>query len=249
MKRRVLSFVLTLALCLNLCPVWVLAAGEETGGGVCPHHQEHTAECGYTAPSPERECTHSHDDGCYATETSCTHQHTAECVPEPEDASGSGESVSCAHECTEDSGCVTRTLSCQHEHDGACGYAPEDPGAPCAFICRVCPIEDLIGELPDSVSERNSDQVQAQIEEIYALYDELTEDERQLVDLSPCVSLWEQADMLNDAAQNDKYDYILSANETFNSPHVVSGLTIINTKEFTLFGTGSVLYRSPKTAI
>lgn len=239
MKRRVLSFVLTLALCLNLCPVWVLAAGEETGGGVCPHHQEHTAECGYTAPSPERECTHSHDDGCYATETSCTHQHTAECVPEPEDASGSGESVSCAHECTEDSGCVTRTLSCQHEHDGACGYAPEDPGAPCAFICRVCPIEDLIGELPDSVSERNSDQVQAQIEEIYALYDELTEDERQLVDLSPCVSLWEQADMLNDAAQNDKYDYILSANETFNSPHVVSGLTIINTKEFTLFGTGS----------
>ena len=239
MKRRVLSFVLTLALCLNLCPVWVLAAGEETGGGVCPHHQEHTAECGYTAPSPERECTHSHDDGCYATETSCTHQHTAECVPEPEDASGSGESVSCAHECTEDSGCVTRTLSCQHEHDGACGYAPEDPGAPCAFICRVCPIEDLIGELPDSVSERNSAQVQAQIEEIYALYDELTEDERQLVDLSPCVSLWEQADMLNDAAQNDKYDYILSANETFNSPHVVSGLTIINTKEFTLFGTGS----------
>ncbi|USF27523.1 hypothetical protein N510_002475 [Firmicutes bacterium ASF500] len=238
MKRRVLSFVLTLALCLNLCPVWVLAAGEETGGGICPHHQEHTAECGYAAPSPEQECTHSHDDGCYVTETSCTHQHTAECAPEPEDASSSGEPVSCAHECTEDSGCVTRTLSCQHEHDGACGYAPEDPGAPCAFICRVCPIEDLIGELPDSVSERNSDQVQAQIEEIYALYDELTDDERQLVDLSPCASLWEQADKLGAVAEDGK-TYILSANETFDSPYVISKPTIIDTKEFTLFGTGS----------
>ena len=238
MKRRVLSFVLTLALCLNLCPVWVLAAGEETDGGVCPHHQEHTAECGYAAPSPERECTHSHDDGCYVTETSCTHQHTAECAPEPEDASSSGGPVSCAHECTEDSGCVTRTLFCQHEHDGACGYVPEDPGAPCTFACRVCPIEDLIGELPDSVSERNSDQVQAQIEEIYALYDELSDDERQQVDLSPCASLLEQADKLGAVAEDGK-TYILSENETFDSPYVISKPTIIDTKEFTLFGTGS----------
>lgn len=33
MKRRVLSLMVTLALCLNLCPVWVLAAGEDDPGG------------------------------------------------------------------------------------------------------------------------------------------------------------------------------------------------------------------------
>ena len=196
MKRRVLSLVITLALCLNLCPVWVLAA--EGDSGLCPHHPAHTDECGYLPPVLGQECTHNHDDNCSSAEAGCL-----------------------------------------HKHDAVCGYVLESPGAPCGFVCRICPIEDLIGELPHSVSVHNTERVRAQIEEIYALYDELTEDERQLVDLSPCVSLWEQADMLNDAAQNDKYNYILSENETFTSPHVVSGLTIINTKEFTLFGTGS----------
>ena len=161
MKRRVLSLVITLALCLNLCPVWVLAA--EGDSGLCPHHPAHTDECGYLPPVLGQECTHNHDDNCSSAEAGCL-----------------------------------------HKHDAVCGYVLESPGAPCGFVCRICPIEDLIGELPHSVSVHNSERVRAQIEEIYALYDELTEDERQLVDLSPCVSLWEQADILNDAAQNDK---------------------------------------------
>ena len=65
MKRRVLSLMITLALCLNLCPVWVLAAGE---GGPCPHHPAHTDECGYVPPTLEQECIHNHDDSCYTTE-------------------------------------------------------------------------------------------------------------------------------------------------------------------------------------
>ena len=62
MKRRVLSFILTLALCLNLCPVWAWAADAGRDGGLCPHHLAHTDACGYVPPSLEGECTHSHGE-------------------------------------------------------------------------------------------------------------------------------------------------------------------------------------------
>ena len=79
MKRRVLSLMIALALCLNLCPMWAFAADEGTDSGLCPHHPAHTAE--------------------------------------------------------------------------ECGY---DPDASCAFVCQICPVEDLIGKLPGSVSEDDS---------------------------------------------------------------------------------------------
>ena len=132
MKRRVLSSILTLALCLNLCPVWVLAA-EETGGGLCPHHLVHTDDCGYAVPVLEQECTHDHDDSCYTAETACIHEHTAECYPDSDDALEAAEPDLCAHVCTEDGGCVTQALYCPHEHDDICGYVPGNPGAPCGF--------------------------------------------------------------------------------------------------------------------
>ena len=62
MKRRVLSFILILALCLNLCPVWVLAADAGTDNGLCPHHLAHTDECGYVSPTVEQGCAHTHDE-------------------------------------------------------------------------------------------------------------------------------------------------------------------------------------------
>ena len=169
MKRRVLSLTITLALCLNLCPVWVLAADEETDSGPCPHHAIHTEACGYVSPASEQECTHQHDDGCYTKETNCIHEHTAECYEASADASEPGEPVLCTHICTEDGGCITQTLSCPHTHDGACGYVPGNPGVPCGFVCQICPIEDLIGGLPSSISEDNREQVQDRLSEIYAL--------------------------------------------------------------------------------
>ena len=113
MKRRVLSCVIALALCLNLCPTWALATEGGTSGGLCPHHPAHTDEC---------------------------------------------------------------------------GYALEEPGAPCTFICRICPVDGLIDKLPSNVSASNSEQVQAQLSEIYALYDGLTADEQRQMDLSRCAA-------------------------------------------------------------
>ena len=80
MKRRVLSLITTLALCLNLCPMWVLAAGGDDG--LCPHHPAHTDVCGYVLPASEQACTHVHDESCYRSEVSCVHEHTDGCYPE-----------------------------------------------------------------------------------------------------------------------------------------------------------------------
>ena len=242
MKRRVLSSILTLALCLNLCPVWVLAA-EETGGGLCPHHPAHTDDCGYAAPVLEQECTHDHDDSCYTAETACIHEHTAECYPDSDDALEAAEPDLCAHVCTEEGGCVTQALSCPHEHDDICGYVPGNPGVPCGFACRICPIEDLIDKLPRSVSERDIQQIQAQISEIYDLYEGLTAEEQRQVDLSSCVSLLDQIDELGSVVLGDdeitEQIFRLTADRTFASPYEVSRPFIIDTSGYTLTGTGS----------
>ncbi|MDE6994814.1 MAG: Ig-like domain-containing protein, partial [Lachnospiraceae bacterium] len=241
MKRRVLSLIIALALCLNLFPAGAFTAGVGAGDGLCPHHPAHTDECGYASPVLERECSHSHSDDCYTEETSCIHEHTAECYPEPDDASGADEPALCTHICTQEEGCVTQSLSCLHEHDDACGYAEGNPGAPCTFVCAICPIEDLISELPGSVSAHNMEQVQAQIQEIYALYDELSGDEQQQVDLSSCAALLDQIDGLGSAVWSDdsaspskKVEF--SKDQSSDEPFLVNVPLTIITNGHTLTG-------------
>ena len=79
MKRRAISFITVLALCLSLCPVQAQAAGWEPDAGLCPHHQAHTEECGYAPPVPGRGCAHEHDGNCLAADGSCAHRHDASC--------------------------------------------------------------------------------------------------------------------------------------------------------------------------
>ena len=248
MKRRVSSFIIALALCLNLFPVWVFAADTGAGGGLCPHHPEHTDACGYAAPVSEQECAHAHDDSCYTAQTSCVHQHTAQCDPDldPDGAAGADGPALCAHVCTQDSGCVVLTPACPHEHDDACGYVPAAPGAPCGFDCRICPIEDLIGRLPRSVSASDKDQVRAQLDQIYALYGELSADEQRQVDLSPCAALLDQLDDMSSEVLDDSLPdmstidkIILDADKSRTSPYLVEKPTMIDTKGHTLTGTNS----------
>lgn len=234
MKRRVLSSIIALALCLNLFPVGAFAADGGTDDGLCPHHPAHTDACGYAPPVLEQKCTHIHDDGCYTEELNCLHEHTAECYQDSGD-------ISCAHVCTQDSGCITRTLSCLHEHDDTCGYAAGKPGAPCMFACSICPIEDLISKLPSRLSAGNAEQVQAQIDEIYILYDALTDEEQQQVDLSPCVALLNQMDgmgsaILADGTTSNIKKYTLPGDRSENEPYVVEFPLIITTKGYTMTG-------------
>lgn len=55
MRKRALSVTLVLALCLSLLPAPALAA-ETENGGTCPHHMEHTQDCGYAEPAAEVPC-------------------------------------------------------------------------------------------------------------------------------------------------------------------------------------------------
>ena len=93
---------------------------------------------------------------------------------------------------------------CKHhqEHDDACGYLTESEdseGSVCTYACRICPIEELIAVLPDAadITEDNAEEVRAQLEEILALYRELTEDEQGQIDLSRCYVLQEALDETN----------------------------------------------------
>ena len=198
--KRFFSILTALALCLNLCPTWAFAA--EPDPALCPHHWEHTGECGYVAPTEGQPCGHQHTDECYAEETHCVHVHDETCYSDGQ-LPGEGEEKTadaCTHECTADTGCVTRTLDCHHSHDSECGYVPADPGQPCGFVCRLCPIEDLIAALPDEVTADNAEEVRAWLDEILALFGALTGDEQELVDITPCLTLQEQLDAASAAS-------------------------------------------------
>ena len=148
MRRKILSIVLTLSMVLTTVPTAALAE-EPEGTGLCPHHTEHTEECGYAGPVEGTPCAHEHTEECYIAVTNCVHVHDESCYSDVEDlettepkeseggeeqvleaAKNALEPVACAHVCTAESGCVARTLDCAHEHDGSCGYVEAANGAP-----------------------------------------------------------------------------------------------------------------------
>ncbi|MDE7219551.1 MAG: hypothetical protein K2O45_08030, partial [Oscillospiraceae bacterium] len=96
------------------------------------------------------------------------------------------------------------TSICKHhrEHDESCGYQPASEngeGSPCTYECRICPIEELIAALPDvgSITDENAEDVRAQLEQILALFAELTGEEQEQLDLSRCYALQEALDAAN----------------------------------------------------
>ena len=64
-------------------PVNVLAveSSDQNVGGLCEHHTEHNADCGYTEGIEGTPCNHEHTEDCYTLVTSCVHKHTADCYP------------------------------------------------------------------------------------------------------------------------------------------------------------------------
>ncbi|HBA48085.1 MAG TPA: hypothetical protein DCZ91_09880, partial [Lachnospiraceae bacterium] len=90
---------------------------------------------------------------------------------------------------------------CAHhqEHTEDCGYKPaagDGEGSPCEFECHICRMEKLLLALPEEVSEDNADEVRTQLEEILALYTELTEEEQEQADISRCLELQAALDIL-----------------------------------------------------
>ena len=148
LKKRIAALLMAGAMVCSTLPANVLAveSSVQNVGGLCQHHTEHNADCGYTEGIEGTPCNHEHTEDCYTLVTSCVHKHTADCYPaesvsdntaSPSDAENQ-EPVNCTHECREDTGCIKKELDCKHEHDEACGYSPATEGTPCTYECEAC---------------------------------------------------------------------------------------------------------------
>ena len=134
--KRLLSLLTAAALVLSLVPAEALA----TETGLCEHHIQHDANCGYSEAVPESPCTHVHTQECYSSATQCVHAHTEQCYSDGVlPAEGEEKTAdACAHVCSAEGGCITTALDCNHQHDETCGYAPATAGTPCGFVCEIC---------------------------------------------------------------------------------------------------------------
>ena len=136
--RRLLSLALSMAMVLSVLPMPSIAA---EGDGLCEHHREHTAGCGYVAAVEGHDCGHVCGEECYTVTTDCQHVHDESCYSDGVlPAEGEEKAAdACAHTaCTEESGCVTKAHTCTHKHDGSCGYVEAVAGSPCTYQCEQC---------------------------------------------------------------------------------------------------------------
>ena len=127
--KRWLALLMSVCLIGTMIPISVRAENGSTETGLCEYHTEHTAECGYVAPTEGHECEHVHDDSCgYQEASECNHVHTEECGED-------GENCTHVHddECSYAEGHV-----CEHVHDDECGYVESSEGSPCTFVCDIC---------------------------------------------------------------------------------------------------------------
>ena len=221
LKKRILSLLLCGAMLFSLGPQSVLAEENGQAGGVtadtrglCEHHPEHNADCGYTEGTAGTPCGHEHTADCYEEVTNCVHEHDEDCYPEESvsgnEAAPSGpqkrEPTECTHACSEESGCITKELNCQHEHNSECGYSPTAEGTPCGYVCELCGGEDsekpagpsnaeavtvasvqaMIDALPDAeeISADNAEEVEALLEAIDEAKAQLSDEETDELDMT-----------------------------------------------------------------
>ena len=217
LKKRILSLLLCGAMLFSLCSQSVLAEENGQAGGVtigtsglCEHHPEHNADCGYTEGTAGTPCNHEHTEDCYTLVTECVHEHDEDCYPEESvsgnEATPSGaqkrEPTECTHACSEESGCITKELNCQHEHDDECGYSPVAEGTPCGYVCELCgagdntpsnaeavtvaSVQAMIDGLPNAeeITEDNAEEVKAQLEAIDEAKEKLSDEEIDELDMT-----------------------------------------------------------------
>ena len=83
LKKRIAALLMAGAMVCSTLPANVLAveSSDQNVGGLCEHHTEHNADCGYTEGIEETPCNHEHTEDCYTLVTECVHKHTEDCYP------------------------------------------------------------------------------------------------------------------------------------------------------------------------
>ena len=137
--KRIRAALLAAALVFTQLGATAYAAEPPADAGLCEHHPEHTAKCGYTEARPGHDCEHQHTPDCYADEPICGMD---------EDAEQTDADAGHTH------GQACYALDCPHErgeHDADCGYMEAVPDRSCGFVCKVCagePDKDIGKEEP-----------------------------------------------------------------------------------------------------
>lgn len=193
-STRALTFLLSVAMTISMSgtPVYAVTDDPQPKTGLCEHHPEHTADCGYSEGIGAGACTHEHTDECYIKVDNCIHEHTDECYPQTTEALSDNTNTlsvqeeqapdACTHTCSVESGCITEQLNCGHEHSEACGYVEGTEGTPCNYVCEICETQNDDSDEEDSSDEEKSaavERVQAMIDE---LPDEVTEENAEEVE-------------------------------------------------------------------
>ena len=130
--KRMVSILLVFCMIFSMVPVSVYAAEAD---GLCEHHPDHTADCGYAAAVAGADCAHVHDGTC----------GWAQAV----------EEVLCACETLDENGALVHAegcgyvapvtgADCTHSHDAVCGYVEAAEGSACTYVCQ-----ESHGEEPD----------------------------------------------------------------------------------------------------
>ena len=153
--KRPAAFLLAAAMIFTMpgVPASAVEAGvSAVHTGLCKHHPEHTADCGYTEGTEGAVCEHEHTEDCYTFVKKCVHEHDESCYPVLEESisentatpseAEKAQPTACTHECSKESGCIKKELSCPHEHDDTCGYIPATEGTPCGYTCEQCNSQD-----------------------------------------------------------------------------------------------------------
>lgn len=161
MKRKrttgkLLSFLLTLVMVMGSIPTDVFYSNVSAAevSGICEHHTEHTAECGYVEAVEGSPCTHVCGDACVTvTGTSCVHVHgQGDCT-----YVAARQAVYCGHTCsTEVCGFVQAVAEvacgCVPGEDGTlvhaegCGYVAPVAGVGCGFVHENCGCVSAVSE-------------------------------------------------------------------------------------------------------
>lgn len=134
--KKQLSFILSVIIAFSVCvgsyPVHAAIHDNGADAGLCPHHLEHTAMCGYEEAVQEQPCTHTHDAFCGYLEA----VEEVPCDRECTDTDGDGiidHAENCAYQpAAEEQPCI-------HQHDDTCGYVAPVEGSACSYADHGCP--------------------------------------------------------------------------------------------------------------
>ena len=170
-KKRFLSVLLSVLLVLGSIPVTAMAEtteSEETG--LCEHHPQHTAECGYMEAQEEIPC----NMGCADTDGDGTVDHAKGCTYQP-----AVEGHPCTYVCE-----ICNPKDSGEEEAAGMEEEPANPGR--AINSAVTDVQKLIDALPtaaelERLSQDEQGTVYDQVQDAYDAYNALTTDQQEQI--------------------------------------------------------------------